>query len=812
VDATDIPLAAGQSVGQTLTSPQAGLFAVEIFLAPDGPGNGTLTLHLRSSPLSTTDLTHASLPAAAVTQPGFYSISFQPQADSYLKDYYLLLEITGPAKLKTGSAAGNTYLDGALYRNGSPVDAQLAFRPVYGNKLLAAGLLKQSITWLWQLLLAVGLFVIPGWALLSWLWAGWRRLSWGEKAGLGAGVSLALYPMLMLWTDLFHVHLGAGYAWLPMLAGVAYLAASRARGWLKRKNGQGTPGKTFSIQAIHPTAFFPNLALMIVIGILVGLRLWVVRTLQAPMWGDAYQHTMIAQLIIDHGGLFSSWLPYVPYNSLTVQYGFSANAAVFSWLSHIPSPQTALLTGQFIDCIAILSLYPLAVRLSRGKHWAGIAAVVAGGLLSSMPAFYVNWGRYAQLAGQAILPACIWLAWDYLDDTKSEDVNNPITKFLNQLDWKKTLVIGLTLAGMLLAYYRMAFYFATFFLAWILGWALPRWGFKVNAWLSGLIKTVGAAVVSALFLMPWLAKVSGSSLASSVESGISNASPLNGVLQDYAAWRNVTGYLPAYLLALGLIALGWGLLRKDWIIPAMGIWVLALAGVKAGALIKMPGANMMGSFAVLIALYIPASLLAGWFFAQIVEVIPAGNKSAQLQAAAAVAILAAAGYGAYQHKDLSNPGVFALVNRPDLRAMQWIQANTSPASRFLVEGFSIYNGTSVVGADAGWWISMLGKRQNTMPPQYALLNETPDPIDYSQKVTALVNTLEKQGLGQVDTLALLCKEGISHVYIGQGQGMIGAGARQLFSAQELSASYAFDLVYRQDRVWIFALKPSACGK
>jgi hypothetical protein len=801
VDFTDTPLSPGQTVGQSFTSRQPGLSSLEVFLAPDQSGQGEIILHLRNSPQSGTDLASGSLPAGAVTQAGFYRFYFQPQADSFNKDYYLLIELKGEGKLKAGSAGGSAYLDGSLYSNGKPVDAQLAFRPVYGVRLLAIGLLKQALSWLWLLGLAVLVFIVPGWAILSGLWAGWAGLTWGEKSGLAGGVSLALYPVLFLWTDLARLHLGAGYAWLPMLAGLAFLIWHN-RAWVR--NIRGKMGRTFRLlpsQGFNLETALLNLALCITVVLVIVLRLWAARLIDIPMWGDSYQHTMIAQLFVDNRGLFASWLPYVPYDSLSVQYGFSANAAIYSWLSRLDTPQSALLTAQFINIIAILALYPLAVRLSRGNRWAGVAALVAGGLLAPMPLFYVNWGRFAQLAGQAILPVGIWLLWDTLDKP-------------DWFDWKKIGLIGLTLAGMLLAYYRMAFYFSTFFIAWLIGWGLPKWGFKWTGWRQPLLKFVEAAGFSALFVSPWVLRVSGSSLASSVESGASKSAPLAGVIQDYRAWQGLTTYLPAYLVILALIAMVWGLFRKDWMVSATAIWVITLSGVKAASLIKLPGANMMQSFAVLIALYIPASLLVGWLFVQIMDLFPiAGKKSSIIMQSAAALLLVAVGiYGALQQKDVADPGTYALVNRPDLRAMHWIQANTPQTARFLVESYSIYDGASVVGSDAGWWISLLARRQNTVPPQYALLNEKPDPKDYSQRVVALVNLLEKQPVTQSGSIAQLCQEGVSYIYIGQGQGEIGSGAHQLYSPQDLLASSAFRLEYRQDRVWIFSLNPKACRK
>jgi hypothetical protein len=801
VDFTDTPLSAGQSVGQSFTSRQPGLSSLEIFLAPDQPGTGDIILHLRNSAQSGTDLAAGSLPAAAVTQAGFYPFYFQPQASSTNKDYYVLIEMKGDGKVKAGRADGNAYLDGSLYVNGEPVEAQLAFRPVYGVRLLTIGLMKQALSWAWLLILAWLLFIVPGWALLSWLWAGWARLSWGEKFGLAGGVSLALYPVLFLWTDLIHLHLGAWYAWLPMLAGLVYLTW-RQRTWIRAiRSKTERPLRFLSFPGFKLEAAFPNLAYLIIVGMVIFLCLWVVRLIDIPMWGDSYQHTMIAQLFVDNHGLFTSWLPYVPYNSLSVQFGFSGNAAIFSWLSKMDTSQSTLLMAQFINMIAILGLYPLALRFSRGKRWAGVVAVMVGGLLAPMPLFYVNWGRYAQLAGQAILPVGIWLLWDYLDGP-------------GWFDWKKIALIGLTLAGMLLAYYRMVFYFSTFFVAWLVGWGLPKWGFKLTNWRQPLLNLVEAAGFSALLVSPWVTRVSGSSLASSVESGVTQGTPLTSVIQDYRSWEGLTTYLPAYLVILALIAMVWGLFRKDWMVSATAIWVFTLSSVKAASLIKLPGANMMQSFAVLIALYIPASLVLGWLFVQIMDFFPrTAKKSSIIIQTAAFLLLAAAGvWGAFQQKDTANPRTYALVNRPDLRAMQWIQANTPQAARFLVESYSIYNGASAVGSDAGWWISLLGKRQNSIPPQYTLINENPAPQDYSQRVIALVNLLEKQPVTQPGSIAQLCQEGISHVYIGQGQGDVGSGAHPLYSPQELLASDAFRLDYRQDRVWIFSLNPKVCGK
>src|SRR5262249_23622661 len=98
----------------------------------------------------------------------------------------------------------------------------------------------------------------------------------------------------------------------------------------------------------------------------------------------------------------------------------------------------------------------------------------------------------------------------------------------------------------------------------------------------------------------------------------------------------------------------------------------------------------------------------------------------------------------------------------------------------------------------------------TMPPQYALLNEAPSPSDYTRRVVDLVAGLEQAPPSAQPNVRLLCDWGITHVYVGQGQGRVGLAAAQLFTPQQFSESPLFSLVYRQDQVSIFALSAHAC--
>lgn len=771
-------------IGQTFVSRYSGLHSISIYLMPDTlKASDNIIFHLRDNPLSSVDLLQVKTPISAIRKAGYYHFIFTPQANSYLRSYYMLLEIEGDSAIRIGTANENTYIDGALYQNGIPFDQQLSFMLGYSVPWLILGLLKQALNWLWCLLLSL-VFILPGWGLLSAFWPDWNLKRGIEKFCLAAGLSLGLFPILILLSYSIHLQFGAMYAWGPLILSATYLI------W--RNRSEITIRKIF----IVPNWLeWENLNLAVVLFFIVIVRLWVIRGIEYPMWGDSYQHTAIAQLLLDNKGLFQSWLPYAPYKTLTVQYGFPAYVAIFSWLSKMPAAQACLWTGQIINFIAIIGIYPLALRLSNGNKWIGTLTLLIAGLLMPLPMMYLNWGRYAQLAGQAILPVLIYLGWDTFDGSP--------------FDLRKILITGIVLAGMLITYYRMIFYFSTFFIAWLLFWAISNLKISWKKWQIFFTTAIATALTSLLIVLPWLIHVYGSTLSLGVESGLTTSSPIENIRLDYLVWKEVSNFVPIYLIILSVIALLWAIIKRKWMIGGIGFWIILISAVKAGQTIHLPGANMMQSFAVLIFLYIPMSLLAGWLAGQIAQWFE-NSKVLYARVYLSLFLIGLSAWGGYSLKSIVSPADYSLVTRPDSRAMDWIEKNIPSDAIFLVEGFRIYDGKSAVGSDAGWWLPLLTGRRNTMPPQYALLNEVSDPVDYSKKVIDLVATLEQNSPGSSIGLHAICSMNVTHIYIGQGEGMIGSGARQLFNRESLQTSGFFDELYHQDRISIFSIKPNAC--
>jgi len=144
--------------------------------------------------------------------------------------------------------------------------------------------------------------------------------------------------------------------------------------------------------------------------------------------------------------------------------------------------------------------------------------------------------------------------------------------------------------------------------------------------------------------------------------------------------------------------------------------------------------------------------------------------------------------------------------------MEWIKNNIPLDAVFLVEGFRIYDGNSAVGTDGGWYIPLITKRSNTMPPQYALLNETPIERNYSGKIVEIIAFLEGNKLSEEKTFIQLCDWDISHIYVGQDQGLVGANVPQLYNESDITNDDFYSLVYARDRVRIFELTEEKCTK
>ncbi|HSO71852.1 MAG TPA: hypothetical protein VLR91_04290, partial [Thermodesulfobacteriota bacterium] len=273
-----------------------------------------------------------NLPVTRIKEAGYTLFSFDPLKDSASHDYYFFLTIQGTGTLEAATGPGDSYLQGALYQNGVAQEKQLNFHLQHqtGQRLLGLGL--ECGRWLGLLLLSAWLFIVPGWALLPLLGPSFGQLSWAAKIGLAAGLTLAVYPLLFLWTDLIGFHWGPYYAWIPSLRGITAIV------WRNRSRRPGDLKRGWS-SWVQSEKCWPDLAMVSLLGLICLSRIYVIRVIEVPMWGDSYHHTLISQLLVDHKGLFNNWEPYADLRTFTYHFGFHTAVALFHWTTGFDLPK-----------------------------------------------------------------------------------------------------------------------------------------------------------------------------------------------------------------------------------------------------------------------------------------------------------------------------------------------------------------------------------------------------------------------------------------------------------------------------------------
>jgi hypothetical protein len=792
-------------VKQTFTSFYSGLEGIKVLMRPSIPGNGTIVMKLFEIASPEQPLRISSIPINRIRKSKFYTFPFSPIPESNLGEYFIQIQVSGEGEVEIVYANNGNYQEGALYLNDIPQNQQLTFHTVFNRIRVFYTIFLYFLEVSLVIFLAFLLFVFPGWSFLQLFWKPWRSYPFFEKLGLSTGLSLAFYPVLMIWIDLFHFRPGPSFVAIILLFSLLFLLISLFRGKLPRFGSN--PGWLRAFLTLEKLQYIDLLALLLVL-LIIFSRFWTIRTLSAPLWGDSVSHTHIVQLFWDEGGIFHDWFPYTPYITFTIQFGFSLLSAAWKWLNQADTLSSVLLTGQLINVAAILTIYPLTMKITMGNKMAATIAMLIAGLLSLLPGGYVNWGRYAQLTGLAILPIVLWFLWSVIE---SPALQPGFSQRMRQV-FIPILLASLTSCGMVLSYYRMFFYVVCFVAAMILFLRFPAWKKERRNFTGDLERIVLIGILSLVLIIPWILNLQGGLLANKVETNISTPELTSlMVFHDYLIWKDILSYFPFGLLVLLSVGFILGLISRQWSIVMVIFWYLFITLTFLTQLIRVPAAVFLQNFSVLISLYLPIALVGGWLIARLVtQIMATVTNRSWVSIMLMVLLFLTISFGTFNQSRIADPGFYAMLTRPDQRAMNWINKNLPKSAYFLLEALRLPSGDSIVGTDGGAWLGLLTSRKNTVPPQYALLNEIPEDPKYNAMIVNLVAELENRPIDDPEIQKILCDEGIEYVYIGQRQGKVSFGNTPIFTEEELLASPYYIPIYREDRVSIYKQTPSAC--
>lgn len=307
-------------------------------------------------------------------------------------------------------------------------------------------------------------------------------------------------------------------------------------------------------------------------------------------------------------------------------------------------------------------------------------------------------------------------------------------------------------------------------------------------WKVIFLKLSGIGGVTLLFFLPWtlhviLTRSTGYSLA------VTTYDPV------YFSLKRIGIFALNYPTNLGLliaagIAFVWGLLRKDWRM----IWLVVWVGMCL--ILSMPrfAGVFMDFVSVIISMYVPLAVGTGWLAAEIVKPrrqVPVWIKY--------VFILFLAGL------TVSSMPLFmrnvrsgtAYVQPGDLEAIEWIRNNTPESAYFMVNLYHFpFSPDLVISLDAGYWLPLLGGRRTVSLPMSYMSEKfrTAEGINTLKELDALGGKLCKP-----EAETLLTREGVTHVFIGSVGGPI--------SVKDLLNCPDFSLEFQHESSYVFRFAP-----
>lgn len=778
-------LYADHTIGQTFVSRRDGLNAIEVLLADYEESDrsvASLELVLLEGLLERREVARTTIPAETIVHNLSFRFQFARQCDSAGRSYLLQVsapQASTPARATLWAHSADLYAEGTLLNDDQPVPGDLTFWCYYDMQggTLTSEVFRQAWGGLGHLPSLVLLLLAPGYLLARCLPRS-RDEDGFDLLGMCLSLSVAVVPVALLLVSQTRLELNG---WIIRVCGgllgvvtAALLARDLFQGRWRKPRG---------------TTAALGIGLTLVVGIGLFLRALHALDLTGPLWVDAVHHTLLGRLIIERGGIPGDYFPYVEVSPGTYHFGFHSLVAAQHWLTGEPLsalPGTLLQLGQALSGLAGLPLYVLGKRWGKSR-WAGLAAAVVPSALSLLPAYYVSWSRYPQLTGLVILPVAIVL----------------FEKLLRMQRWHWGLAgaTAVALAGLIVTNLRVAAFLAVYVAISLLGTTLRR---RYDGRAMGIpwVRVLAVGLAAVVLTSPWL-------LPSIWHLGFPEAEQWP-TAQDTLSFGFVRYGPGRYVVPVALVGIALGLLWRNrrallllfWtgllVLMAnphllglnpggpLGRWIPGLSGTRFGPLVD--------DLSVGISLYVPVSLGVALGCGVLANLARRLNWQARswIRWAGAALVVGLSLWGVDNLKNVVSRDT-ALLTEADLEAMAWIEDRTPEDALFLINGYAwlpeIY-----AGSDGGYWITPLTGRRTWPPPAlYGLGTES-----YVLQVNEVVQEAMEQREGE-DLYDLLKGYGFTHVYLGPYGGPL--------TPETFDSRPHFQPAYRENGVWIFALKP-----
>jgi hypothetical protein len=616
------------------------------------------------------------------------------------------------------------------------------------------------------------MLLLPGWALLSMgqYWKRWQPL---QRWFLALSLGIAVYPVMFYLTRAVLPVFRFGTRKLVFFLVISFVVIV----WKQRK-----------VWREHLR--FEKLTWLALVVLVATLAARFILAHEHPFLAgdDSLHHTLLTELTAINGRL-----PYTlePYDNTVLDHyhlGLYALTAPLKLLTGLRSDQALLWMCQFLNGIAgIGSFLILDKLLSRKSAIAGLAFV---GLLSVFPNYYVNWGRFTQLAGQVLLFPAVIIYWEHLlhigEASEFSRTSN--------MDWIAIFLSGLTAGAVCLLHFRVAAFLIPLMLSIFLIHLFSKNTQKPLRW-----KRLLGSLLITLFVLPAL--VPGLRAYINMRNPqIENNSeiPATKLSENwyYSKGDGTTNRLSEeskWLYLTCLIGIVWGFFKpkSSPLSFLMSVWLLVFLAITYAYLTNVSLLAIMNRTAVLLALYLPMSVGLGilvytsetWFL----------DSTKNYSSIVLILILLLSLWSLNARLNEYWPEQ-EYMSEEDQIAMNWIKENT-PKEAIFGANTDFLNPIMPYGTDAGYWIPFYGERETTT---LTLLSSLTDNIESS-------NVLRADALYGVysSPLALdkLCAFDISYLYSGAKPSVSGND----FNIDELLNLPGTSLVYDRGGVQVLEI-------
>lgn len=777
------------NLGQSLVSRRPNLNSVTLWLTtksdqPGGTNQSTqsLKLDLYHSLGETVPIYSTSTTVPASAQNTSITIPIPDQKNTAGQPFFILLS-TEKGPIQINGRLEDSYPYGQAYANGSQVDADIAFRLTYGYDFSAfVQDLRLYFGEIWIVVPLILLLWLPGWLLVDILNLR-TRFDLGEQTAISIGLSLAIIPLIMLWTTVVKLHWSRaavivviGLLVASFILRIFYNRYQQKRNKPEVNGDQVIDGQIVAPRFIDLISNKSFLLMMIFIGSL-AIRLIMVRDLATPAWVDSVHHALITRLILENGSFPATYLPYLNLSSTAYHPGFHSVVAFFTWLSYLDLNRSLLILGQVLNAFAVFSVYLLAKTLTQ-KKTAGLLAAFITGFLTPMPAYYTSWGRYTELTGLLILPIALALIRSW--QAQKED-NRTVHVIM---------LCAIAAGGLFMIHYRVIVFLACLLLAYLVVQLLNTKNENHRRPFKLFLVMIAITGASILIVLPWFIPTVKNLLIPRLATSIESST---APFADFS-WPYLTSALGKQALVLAGLGSVWSLIKKRSLAIFIFIWIFLLFFFANLDVLRLPGSGMLTNISVEIMLFIPIAIFGGYFLEQLFtnwkQLIP--FRYSTLFGILMIIIIGFTAYiGAKHLIPILNP-VTILTRQADLPAIQWITDHIPQNETIALNPFSWGYGL-YAGNDGGYWIEPLSGSFSLPPP--VLYGLGPGYKQISQQTQQVISASSNPSALH----DYLLSQEIRYIFIGARGGVL--------PPEKLISSGLFEILYHQEGTWILAVKP-----